>query len=148
MSRWCWMMLDVFDGFWWRCFWFGLLYLCCSETVQKGLHLSFHKLYCTFKYSIQPNSILYSHLWAFIISQATNLNMDFRVDTPTRHENSEAGWGRIPTVDRNGKEWKEDFPHISQVLGIAKWHHFCYNDTFQWNGLLGVLWGFPENASA
>ena len=133
--------------FWWRCFWFGLLYLCCSETVQKGLHLSFHKLYCTFKYSIQPNSILYSHLWAFIISQATNLNTDFRVDTPTKLTWKLWGWARstfpfvqqklvsrnesqpLTGMERNGKR----ITRISQVLGIAKWHYICYNDTFQWN---------------
>ena len=133
---WCWMMLDVFDGFWWRCFWFGLLYLCCSETVQKGSHLSFHKLYCTFKYSIQPNSILYSHLWAFTISQATNLNTDFRVDTPTKLTWKLWGWARstfhfiqqklvsrtesqpLTGMERNGKR----ITHISQVLG-TKWHY-------------------------
>lgn len=63
------------------------------------------------------------------------------------HENSEAGWGRLSPsfsknwcqetnpnrwMERNGKRITP-FLRVSQVLGIAKWHHFCYNDTFQWN---------------
>lgn len=53
--------------------------------------------------------------------------MDFRVDTPTRPDMKTLRLGevdfplrsaktgvkkRIPTVDRNGKEWKEDYTYF------------------------------------